>query len=92
MKKPDASREITIVNELGLHARPAAEFVRRANSSRSEITLVTRSGRFSALSLIEVMRTNLERGAVATLEAVGVDAEEAVERLARLVREMPDFE
>ncbi len=92
MKKPDASREITIVNELGLHARPAAEFVRRANSFRSEITLVTKAGRFSALSLIEVMRANLERGAVATLEAIGVDAEEAVERLARLVREMPDFE
>ncbi|MEO7168654.1 MAG: HPr family phosphocarrier protein [Chthoniobacterales bacterium] len=86
-----AQREITIVNELGLHARPAAEFVRRANSFRSEITLVTRNGRFSALSLIDVMRANLERGAVATLEASGVDAEEAVERLARLVREMPDY-
>lgn len=86
-----AKREITIVNELGLHARPAAEFVRRANSFRSEITLVTRNGRFCALSLIDVMRANLERGAVATLEASGVDAEEAVERLARLVREMPDY-
>ncbi len=91
-KEPQrASREITIVNDLGLHARPAAEFVRRANSFRSEITLVTRNGRFSALSLIDVMRANLERGAVATLEASGIDAEEAVERLARLVREMPDY-
>ena len=86
-----AAREITIVNDLGLHARPAAEFVRRANSFRSDITLVTKAGRFSALSLIEVMRANLERGAVATLEAEGVDAEEAVERLAQLVRAMPDF-
>ncbi len=91
MKEVRASREITIVNEFGLHARPAAEFVRRANSFRSEITLVTKAGRFSALSLIDVMRANLERGAVATLEAEGVDAEEAVERLAQLVRAMPDF-
>lgn len=91
MKVVRASREITIINELGLHARPAAEFVRRANSFRSEITLVTKAGRFSALSLIDVMRANLERGAVATLEAEGVDAEEAVERLAQLVRAMPDF-
>lgn len=86
-----ASREITIVTEMGLHARPAAEFVRQANVFRSEIWLVTKLGRFSALSLIDVMRANLECGAVAALEAVGPDAEEAVERLARVVRQMPDF-
>jgi phosphocarrier protein HPr len=80
-----ASREITIVNELGLHARPAAEFVRRANAFRSDIWLVTENGRFSALSLIDIMRANLDRGAVATLEAHGTDAEEALDRLAKLV-------
>ncbi len=81
-----AAREMTVVNALGLHARPAAEFVRRANAFRSEIWIVTKAGRFSALSLIEVMRANLDRGAVATLEATGPDAEEAVERLDKLVR------
>lgn len=90
-EKVCASREITIVNKLGLHARPAAEFVRRANAFRSEIWIVTKAGRFSALSLIDVMRANLDCGAVATLEAVGIDAEEAVERLAKVVREMGDF-
>ena len=85
-----ASRVITIVNELGLHARPAAEFVRCANVFRSETWLVTAKGQFSALSLIDVMRANLDRGAVATLEAIGPDAEEAVERLAKLVRELRD--
>ena len=91
MEKNRAVREITILNDLGLHARPAAEFVRRANSFRSEIWLLTKGGRFSALSLIDVMRANLDRGAVATLEAVGEDAEAAVERLARVVREMRDY-
>jgi len=86
-----ASREITVINKLGLHARPAAEFVRRANSFRSQIWLVTKTGRFSALSLIDVMRANLECGAVATLEAHGSDAEDAVERLARLIKELPDY-
>jgi phosphotransferase system HPr (HPr) family protein len=86
-----ASREITIMNELGLHARPAAAFVRRANAFRSEIHPVTKTGRFSALSLIDVMRANLDRGATATLEAVGVDAKEAVERLATVVRELRDY-
>jgi phosphocarrier protein HPr len=85
-----ASREITIVNEMGLHARPAAEFVRCANSFRSEIWLITAQGKFSGLSLIEVMRSNLNCGAVATLEAIGPDAEEAVERLEKLVRGLRD--
>jgi phosphocarrier protein HPr len=85
-----AAREMTVVNKLGLHARPAAEFVRRANAFRSDIWIVTKAGRFSALSLIEVMRANLDRGAVATLEATGPDAEEAVERLEKLVRELRD--
>jgi phosphocarrier protein HPr len=85
-----ASRQIKIVNQLGLHARPAAAFVHRANAFRSEIWVVTKAGRFSALSLIDVMRANLDRGAVATLEAVGPDAEEAVERLEKLVRELRD--
>ncbi len=86
-----ASREITIVNELGLHARPAAEFVHAANTFRSDIWLLTARGKFSALSLLDVMRANLDRGAVATLEAIGPDAEEAVERLDKLVRGLRDL-
>jgi len=82
-----ATRQIIIVNELGLHARPAAEFVRRANGFRSEIWILTDDRRFSALSLIEVMRANLNHGAVATLEAIGPDALEAVECLEKFVAE-----
>jgi phosphocarrier protein len=82
-----AKRQITVTNELGLHARPAAEFVRRANGFRSEIWILTGKQRFSALSLIEVMRANLNQGAVATLEAVGPDALEAVECLEKIVSE-----
>jgi phosphotransferase system HPr (HPr) family protein len=85
-----ASREITIVNKLGLHARPAAEFVRHANVFRSDIRLITPTGEFSALSLIDVMRANLEQGVVVRLEAVGPDAEEALAKLARIVRELRD--
>jgi phosphotransferase system HPr (HPr) family protein len=86
------TRSITIANRLGLHARPAAEFVRHANSFRSEIWLITSRGKFSALSLIDVMRANLDQNAVATLEAIGPDAEAAVERLARLIPDLPDLD
>ncbi len=85
-----ARREVRITNELGLHARPAAEFVRRASGFRSEIWLVKDGKRFSAASLIDVMRANVDCGTAVTLEANGPDAETAVERLTRLLRELKD--
>jgi phosphotransferase system HPr (HPr) family protein len=86
------TREINILNELGLHARPAAEFARRANAFRSEIWIVKDGKRFSASSLIDILRANLDQGATAVLEAKGRDAEEAVERLARLLHEFREKE
>ncbi len=81
-----ARREVRIINKLGLHARPAAQFVKHVRTCRSEIWLVTARGRYSGSSLIEVLRANLDCGATATLEAHGVDAEEAVEQLRKLAR------
>jgi phosphocarrier protein HPr len=80
-------REVHITNQLGLHARPAAEFVKRANSFRSEIWVVKDGKRYSAASLIDILRANLDCGATATLEANGVDAEEALDRLEKLLAE-----
>ena len=85
-------REVRVSNKLGLHARPAAHFVKHVRTLRSEIWLVTAEGRYSASSLIEVLRANLDYGAIATLEAHGVDAEEAVERLEKLLGELDKFD
>ena len=85
-------RDVKIVNELGLHARPAAQFVRNANSFRSEIWLIKDGQRFSATSLIDVLRANLDCGATVTIEAHGVDAEAAIEKLAKVVSEFSDDE
>jgi phosphocarrier protein HPr len=79
-------QEITIINELGLHARPAAEFVLAAKAFRSQIWLVKGEERFSAASILEVLCANLNCGDTATIEAEGRDAEEAVRRLADLIR------
>jgi phosphotransferase system HPr (HPr) family protein len=80
-------REVRITNELGLHARPAAEFVKRAKHSLSEIWLVKDGKRYSASSLIDILRANLDCGATVTLEAHGVDAEEALVSLENLLTE-----
>jgi phosphocarrier protein HPr len=80
-------RDVRISNELGLHARPAAEFVKKAKAFRSEIWIIKENARYSATSLIDVLRANLDCGAAATLEAHGVDAEQALDRLEALLIE-----
>jgi phosphocarrier protein HPr len=80
-------REVRISNELGLHARPAAQFVKHANKFRSEIWVIREGKRYSAASLIDILRANLDCGATATLEAHGVDADEAIDELEKLLAE-----
>ena len=48
--------------------------------------------KFSASSLIDVLRANLDCGATATLEAHGVDADEALEELGKLLAEFHERE
>jgi phosphocarrier protein HPr len=83
--RTSAQREVRITNKLGLHARPAAQFVKCVRSFRSEIWVVKDGKRYSASSLIDVLRANLDCGAMATLEAHGVDADEALEELEQLL-------
>jgi phosphocarrier protein len=87
-----ARRKVRITNKLGLHARPAAQFVKRVRSFRSEIWLLKDGTRYSAASLIDVLRANLDCGATATLEAHGVDADDAVEDLDKLLAEFHEKE
>jgi len=87
-----AQRKVRIMNKLGLHARPAAQFVKRVRSFRSEIWVVKEGKRFSASSLIDVLRANLDCGATATLKAHGVDADEALEDLEKLLAEFNEKE
>jgi len=83
-------REVKIVNKLGLHARPAAEFVRAANVFRSEIWLIKGKKRFSAKSIIEVLTAKLNRWDTAIIGARGPDSERAITGLAKLVSEFKD--
>lgn len=80
-------REVEIVNELGLHARPAAEFVRCVQDCKSEITIRKGEEHFSGGSILEVLSANLDCGARITLEAIGPDAIEALDRLEELLQE-----
>ncbi len=85
-------REVQIVNELGLHARPAAEFVRAVQKFQCEVTIHKGDESYSASSILEVLSANLDCGAQVELEATGEDAEDALNRLEQLLSEFRDQE
>ena len=80
-------REVEILNELGLHARPAAEFFRCVQTFEAEITIRKGEEHFSGGSILEVLSANLDCGARIILEAIGADAEKALDRLEDLLQE-----
>lgn len=75
------TREITLVNEEGLHARPAAEFVKRASTFDAAVTV----NGVDAKSLLGIMALGLAKGASAELSATGADANEAIDSLSAMV-------
>jgi phosphocarrier protein HPr len=78
-------RDVTVANVYGLHARPAAEFVKLAAKFESEI-LVSKDGlEVNGKSIMGVMMLAAEKGSTIKIRARGADAREAVEALVRLV-------
>jgi phosphotransferase system HPr (HPr) family protein len=86
----EASAEITVENDHGLHLRPAADFVRMAARYRSQIqvTNLTRGGnrQANARSLLEVTALGVDTGHSIRLSATGEDAPDAVRALTDLIR------
>ena len=78
-------KEVEIVNKLGLHARPAALFVRCVIRFKSTVTIWKGEENFSAASLLEVLTANLDCGARVVLEAIGPDEQEAIDDLEALL-------
>ena len=80
-----SERTTSIVNSLGLHARPAAQFVKLASSYASHIEVVQDGTAVHGKSLRGVMLLAAEQGSSLTIRADGADAEEAVTALCQLV-------
>ena len=76
---------VRIVNRLGLHARPAAHFVRLAARFVSDIYVVRDSMEVNGKSIMGVMMLAAECGASVLLRADGDDAEQAVDAIATLI-------
>ena len=78
-------RQVTILNRLGLHARPAAEFVKLAAKYTAEITVSRDQMEVNGKSIMGVMTLAAECGSEVLLRANGDDAGAAVEALAALL-------
>lgn len=78
-------QSVRIVNPLGLHARPAAEFVKLASKFASEVRLKRDDVTVNGKSIMGVMTLAAELGSTLVIQAEGQDAEEAVRALTALV-------
>ncbi len=79
------SKEITLVNTVGLHARPASYFAQKANLYKCSVWIENNSRRANAKSLLGVLSLGVKQGDSVTIMADGIDAEEAVEGLCALI-------
>ena len=80
-------REVRIVNKYGLHARPAMQFVEIANRFNCKIEVANGPLVVDAKSIMSVMRLAATKGTALKLLADGEDAKDAVEALAKLVKD-----
>ena len=79
------TREITVKNEVGLHARPATYFIQKANEFKSGIWVEKEERRVNAKSLLGVLSLGIVQDTAITLIADGVDEKEAVDALVDLI-------
>ena len=82
------SKEVKIQNVRGLHARATANFVKLADTFKAEIFVTNKDGlRVSGKSIMGLLMLGAPLGSTLLLEAIGNDAEKALQALVELVDE-----
>ena len=79
------TREVTVLNEVGLHARPATFFIQKANEFKSFITIAKDERKVNAKSLLGVLSLGIVKGTKIVLTADGTDETEAIDELEMLI-------
>jgi phosphocarrier protein HPr len=85
---PTAVKEISISNKLGLHARPAMQFVDVANQFTSRVTVFKggeEPGEADGKSVMQMIILAATEGTPLRIEAEGEDAEQAIQKLVELI-------
>ena len=79
------SKNVTIQNNVGLHARPATFFIQKANTYQSSVWVEKEDRRVNAKSLLGVLSLGITKGMTVSLIADGSDEKEAIDGLAELI-------
>ncbi len=79
--------EFTVQRELGLHARPASQFVALAGRFKSEVTVGRDQEWVDGRSVLSLLSLAASNGTRLRIRAVGVDAVEAVLALGEILKE-----
>lgn len=80
-------KEITVINRLGLHARPAAMFVRIASRYRSEIWVEKEGEQINGKSIMGLMMLAAGQGSKLLIRCEGPDADRAMQELEELINQ-----
>ena len=81
------SKQLEIINKLGLHARASTKLTQTASKFASEIWIERNGRRVNAKSIMGVMMLAAAKGAMVTLEANGVDEVAAIDALSALIND-----
>ncbi len=83
---------LTLLNAMGLHARAAAAFVKALKNLEVEVTVSWEGQTANGRSVLDLLTLGAPQGSVLALQIQGVDAEEALSTLTRLVADRFDEE
>lgn len=78
--------QVVLMNETGLHARPASVFVKEASKYKSSITITKDNKEYNAKSIMSVLSMGAIKDDSIIVQAEGDDAEQAVKSLIKLVK------
>ena len=81
------SRNVTIVNRRGLHARASARFVKCAEGFDCEVTVIKDGQSVGGTSIMGLMTLSAAPGSTIELQAAGREAEAALDALAALIND-----
>ncbi len=80
------SQNIMVMNQTGIHARPASLFINTASSFKSNITVIKNGKSGNAKSLLGLLALGINKGSEITINVEGEDEKEALEALTHLVK------
>jgi len=79
------TKEFTITNKLGIHARPAAQFVKTANGFDAEITVEKDGEEVDGKSIMGLMMLAAGHGSILSITTEGSDADASMTALGELI-------